>query len=349
MSVVLANPGRPFRTVPVLILLVLTLGVLLVTLAIVSPGGDPRPALGALWRGSLGGEYALVSGTLVRAVPLMLTGLAVSIAFRAGVLNIGAEGQLLVGAAAATAVAGVAVYAGWVAVPLALIAGAVAGAGWGWIAGFLRARFEVLEVISTILLNFVALNVVGWLVRGPLQEPQGTYPQSEALPEAARLIPLIEGSRLHWGILLAVAFCIAAWFVISHTELGFRLRASGFNAVAARSAGGIDSRRMLLGTILVSGAIAGTGGAVEVQGVTFALYENISPGYGYTAIAVALLARLNPLLVLPSAVFFGALESGAAAMQREAGVPAVTAAVVEATLVLLLLAADRVRATRAVS
>jgi general nucleoside transport system permease protein len=229
MSVVLANPGRPFRTVPVLILLVLTLGVLLVTLAIVSPGGDPRPALGALWRGSLGGEYALVSGTLVRAVPLMLTGLAVSIAFRAGVLNIGAEGQLLVGAAAATAVAGVAVYAGWVAVPLALIAGAVAGAGWGWIAGFLRARFEVLEVISTILLNFVALNVVGWLVRGPLQEPQGTYPQSEALPEAARLIPLIEGSRLHWGILLAVAFCIAAWFVISHTELGFRLRASGFN------------------------------------------------------------------------------------------------------------------------
>jgi general nucleoside transport system permease protein len=106
---------------------------------------------------------------------------------------------------------------------------------------------------------------------------------------------------------------------------------------------------MLLGTILVSGAIAGTGGAVEVQGVTFALYENISPGYGYTAIAVALLARLNPLLVLPSAVFFGALESWAAAMQREAGVPAVTAAVVEATLVLLLLAADRVRATRAVS
>jgi general nucleoside transport system permease protein len=308
---------------------------------------DSVLALRALWNGSLGSTYALTSATLVRAVPLTLAGLAVALAFRAGVFNIGAEGQLLVGAAVG-AVIGVRLSAalGVLTLPAELVAGATAGALWAGIAAWLRSRFRVLEVISTIMLNFVALHAVGYLVRGPLQEPLHIYPQSNTLPDVAQMPKLIPGTRLHWGLIAALAAAVLLWWVFRYTAVGFRLRAVGANPDAARSAGLIDVGRVTVAAFLMSGALAGLAGAVELTGVTFALYENISPGYGYTAIAVALLARLNPLAVIGTGFFFGALEAGAGAMQRDAGVPAAFVSVVEAGIVLAVVAFDRLRGDR---
>jgi simple sugar transport system permease protein len=229
-------------------------------------------------------------------------------------------------------------------VPAALAGGAAAGAAWAGIAAVLRRRFGVLEVISTIMLNFVALYGVGYLVRGPLQEPLRIYPQSPTLDAGARLPALIPGTRLHVGFALAVACAAALWWVLRYTAAGFRVRASGLNPSAAASAGRVNVARTTAAAFLASGALAGLAGAVEVTGVTYALYENISPGYGYTAIAVALLARLDPLATLATGVLFGALEAGAGAMQRDAGVPSVVVSVVEATLILLVVAAGRRRA-----
>ena len=300
--------------------------------------------LAALWRGSLGSWYAFTSATLVRAIPLMLTGVAVAIAFRAGVLNIGAEGQLLAGAAAGAAVAlSLGSLPAVIVVVLALIASAVGGAGWAAIAAFLRSRFGVLEVISTIMLNFVALHAVSYLVRGPLQEPTHVYPQSSTLGEAIHLPRIIGAGRLHSGLLLALGICIVAGWVLRRTAAGFRLIAAGESPSAASSAGGIDVMATTTLTFHVSGALAGLAGGVEVLGVTFALYENISPGYGYTAIAVALLARLDPWRVVATALLFGGLEAGAGAMQRDAGVPSTLVTVIEAALILAVVAVGALR------
>lgn len=299
-------------------------------------------ALLALWDGAFGSAYAIWSATLVRATPLLFVGLAVAIAFRAGVLNIGAEGQLLVGAAAATAIA----LAGsaWprpLVVSGMIVGGAVAGAAWAGIAAVLRRRFAVLEVISTIMLNFVAVHLVSWLVRGPLQEPTHIYPQSATIAESGRWPFLIPGQRLHLGFVLGIALALCAWWVLARTATGFRVRAVGDGLRAAVSAGRVDAERAILGVFLVSGACAGLAGASEVGGVTWALYEGISPGYGYTAIAVALLARLDARWVIASAVFFGALEAGAAAMQRNAAVPSVLVQVIVAVVILAVLAGAR--------
>jgi general nucleoside transport system permease protein len=339
-----ARRARRVATDAVTVAAALTLGLLALVALLVAGGYDAPRALRALWEGSFGSGYALYSATLVRATPLILTGLAVTLAFTTGVLNIGAEGQLLAGAAAAAA-AGVhaAGLAAPLAVPAALAAGTLAGAAWALPAALLRRRFGVLEVISTIMLNFVAVHVVGWLVRGPLQEPSRIYPQSASVADAARLPVLLPGTRLHLGFALALAAAVALWWAVRRTAWGFRLRASGASPTAAASAGLIDVPRTAAAAFLASGALAGLAGAVEVGGVTYALYENISPGYGYTAIAVALLARLDPLLVIASGVLFGALEAGAGAMQRDAGVPSVMVSVVEATIILLLVALDRLR------
>ena len=307
-------------------------------------------ALLALWQGAFGSAYAVLSATLVRTTPLLLLGLSVATAFRTGILNIGAEGQLLAGAMAAAAV-GLA-STGWpsaVAVAAMIVAGIVAGAGWAFIAAALRRWFGVLEVISTIMLNFLALHLVSWLVRGPLQEPTRTNPQSATLPDIAHWPTLIPGHRLHLGFLLGLLLALALWVMWRHTAVGFRLRVVGMGARAAASAGRVAVDHTVMGAFLLSGAIAGLAGASEVGGVTWGLYDGISPGYGYTAIAVALLARLDPRAVVPSAVFFGALEAGAAAMQRDAGVPSVVVQVVVAVVVLAVIALDewrRARATR---
>lgn len=332
----LARVPEPLRRVGY-VLIILGVGIPLLLRAM---GFDPIPATAALLRGSLGSGYAITSATLVRATPLILTGLSVAIAFRAGVFNIGAEGQLLAGAAAAMAVSllpGLS-HSRWNPL-IALTIGAMAGGFWAGIAALLRVRFHVLEVISTILLNFVALNLVGYLVRGPLQEPLHIYPQSSTIQAAARLPRILPASRLHVGFLVAIVVALAAWWTVRFTAAGFRLRVIGANPDAARVAGEIDVARTATRAFIVSGAIAGLAGAIEVTGVTFALYENISPGYGYTGIAVALLARLDAAGVIASGLLFGALEAGASAMQRDAGVPAVVVSIVEAIIILGLIVA----------
>jgi general nucleoside transport system permease protein len=323
---------------------IVVVAVVLLALLLALTGHDTGAALAALWRGSVGSPYAIHSATLVRATPLVLAGLAVAVAFGGGVLNVGAEGQLLVGGAVAAAIGvRLAPTLGPLTIPTALLAGAACGAAWAGVAALLRHRFGVLEVISTIMLNFVALYGVGYLVRGPLQEPLRIYPQSPTLDVGARLPMLVPGTRLHVGFALAVACAAAAWWVLRYTAAGFRLRATGLNPFAAASAGRVRVTRTAAAAFLVSGALAGLAGAVEVTGVTYALYENLSPGYGYTAIAVALLARLDPLATLGTGVLFGALEAGAGAMQRDAGVPSVVVYVVEATLILVVVALGRRR------
>ncbi len=310
-------------------------------------GYDVGRAAEALVNGSVGSWYAIGSATLVRATPLILTGLAVALAFRAGVFNIGAEGQFLVGAAAAAAIAlTLPKTPSLILILLALVVGAIAGAVWAWIAAVLRSRFHVLEVISTIMLNFVAAFLVSYLVRGPLQEPTHVYPQTESIVAAAQLPRFGPTTRLHLGFVLALLACAVAWWAVRYTAAGFRLRVVGANPSAARSAGKIDVDRVTTRVFLLSGALSGLAGAIEVCGVTYALYENISPGYGYTAIAVALLARLDPAAVIATGILFGALEAGAGAMQRDANVPSVVVSVIEAGIILALVAADRARAMR---
>ena len=290
---------------------------------------------------------ALFADMLVRATPLILAGLAVAVAFQGGVLNIGAEGQLLVGAGTSTAISlNLGAALGPATIVIALIAGALAGAAWALIAAELRNRFHVLEVISTIMLNFVALYLISFLVRGPLQEPTHIYPQTSSIPAYAQLPIILEGTRLHVGFILAVAGGFIAWWMIRNTAAGFRLRVTGANPQAARVAGMINVELTTRKTFLISGALAGLAGAIEVHGVTFALYENISPGYGYTAIAVALLAGLNPAWVVASGILFGALETGANALQRDAGIPATLVWVAEALVILAVLATERYRLRR---
>ena len=336
-------PLRPSASVtPLVLTLALALGIVALLAAILTLGGfNVGRAMTALVRGAGGSSYAIFSATLVRATPLILTGLAVALAFKAGILNIGAEGQLLTGAAVAAAVAlGMGPSLGAGALVIALIAAAAGGALCAALPAWLQRRFGVLEVISTIMMNFIALYGVGYLVRGPLQEPTRAYPQSSAIPDATHLPILIPGTRLHVGFAIAVIATLAAWYVTRNLAAGFRLRVVGSNPSAAASAGGLDVPAVTFRVFLLSGALAGLAGGVELTGVTYALYENISPGYGYTAIAVALLAGLHPGLVLASGVLLGALEAGAAAMQREAGVPLVLVSVVEALIILAIVGAQ---------
>jgi simple sugar transport system permease protein len=268
--------------------------------------------------------------------PLVLVGLAVAVAFRAGVWNIGGEGQLYAGALAATAVGTVGAFAlpSALLLPAAIAGGALAGALLAGIAALLRVRRGVSEVLSTILLNFIASLLVAWAVHGPLQEASRAYPQSEPLVDAARLALLPGLGRVHAGLLASALLPVALWVLLFRTAAGIRLRAVGLAPEVARFAG-ISPPREVARVLVLSGGVAGLAGAIEVCGVTGRLFENLSAGYGFTAIAVALLARLHPLAVIPAGAFFAALGAGSAAMQRHAGVPSVTVQVIEAFAILL--------------
>lgn len=311
----------------------LAAGLAVSALVVLAAGKDPGATMAALFRGAFGSTYGFLN-VWTKACPLMLTGLAVLVAFRAGFWNIGAEGQLAVGAIAAAWI-GTAhgIPAG--AHPALALAGAfAAGAGWCLIAAWLRVRRGTFEVISTILLNFVALAVLSWLVHGPLMQASGAQPIGELVEASARL-PRLFGRTYtpHAGLLLAVAAVVLARFALARTETGFRMRAVGLNPRAAAWAGVPVDRTVVIAAAL-SGGIAGVAGGVEILGVLGRLYDKVSPGYGFTAIAVALLARLRPLALIPAALFFGALEAGSSTMQQEAGVSHVLVLVVQAVVIL---------------
>jgi simple sugar transport system permease protein len=307
-------------------------------------GFDPIAAGAAMMRGAFGSSNAILSITMVRSVPLILTGLAVALAFRAGIWNIGAEGQLYAGAVASVWVGLVCDALPWfLLLPLVLGSAALAGALWSAIPALMRVRLGIGEVITTILMNFVGIYLAAFMVVGPLQEARGVFNQTDQIAEAARLPLLMPGTRLHAGFLLALMLGAAMWAMFRWTHIGFEIRAVGVAPNAARIAGMIKGNRVVVITFLASGAIAGLAGGVEVAGVTFALYEGLSPGWGYTAIAVALLGGLHPIAVLGTGLLFGAIEAGAAEMQRTAGIPASWVTAVEALVILSVLAVDQLR------
>lgn len=328
-----ASPSRRLATAAVAFAVAATALVVLALLA----GASPGEAVRALAQGAAGSRAAL-GETLARATALVLTAVGASLAFRAGVLNIGLEGQFLAGAVAAATV-GPLVSGAPVAARIALLAAAAAaGALWVLPAAWLEARRGVPEVLSTILMNLVAAAAVSGLVRGALQDPAGDYPQSAALAEAVRFAPLVAGSRATAAILIALLLAILAAIVLSGTPFGLKLRATGLAPAAARAIG-LPAARLRLVAFAASGALAGLAGGLEVLAVTGRLYDPFSAGAGYTGIAAALLGGSSPLAASAAAVLFAALGAGSSAMQRDTGVPAALATIVPGVLVLAVLAA----------
>jgi len=298
------------------ILVSLLLGAFILLLA----GYDVGKSFLALWNASFE-NLRVFAGTLNKTSPLLFTGLAVAISFRGNVFNIGAEGQLLIGAAAATIV-GITFTGlpGPVLIFLMLLSGAMGGALCAYIPGLLKAKYDVSEVITTIMFNYIALQFIGYLVRGPIRDAAQAEPISFTIARQGFLPGLIPGTRLHLGFILGVVIAVFLFFLLFKTYFGYEIRAVGFNRGSARVAG-INVQSTIIGTMLLSGAIAGVGGAIELANVHY-LLEGISPGYGYTAIAVAILASNNPIGVVFASLLFGALGAGATTMQREAGVSA---------------------------
>ncbi len=291
-------------------------------------GRSPGELLAILASGSIGSSFAL-QGTLLKSVPLLLTGLSVAIAFRAGVWNIGGEGQFLIGALGAFLGARYGLIA-------SLAAAVLAGAIWASIATAMRLWRNAPEVLTTILLNFIAIHLLGYAVNGPLQEASGKYPQSDAVPAGAAL-PLLGNLELHAGVVIAVLVAIAAWYLLYRTAEGLRLRATGFNRSAAKWAG-VNVDAQLIRAMAISGAMAGLAGGIELLGVTHRLFERFAAGYGYAGIAVALLAQLHPLGTIASAFFFGALTTGAGELQRTAGISSMVATLAQAIVILAMIA-----------
>jgi general nucleoside transport system permease protein len=278
-------------------------------------GYDLASCARAFWQGTVGNRYGLAS-LLTGACPLILTGLAVALAFRGGALNIGAEGQLLVGGLVATALATKVEAPGWILLPTLFAAGAVGGALWAGIAAALRVWRRVPEVLSTILLNFIAIELVRYAVTGPLEGIRGTA-QTAEIPAGLRLWMLDPATDLHVGILLAILAAPLTHLLIHRTTVGFQLRAVGDNPLAAAYSGMSPARSTFL-AMFVSGGLAGLAGCVELLGRVGSLSQGFTTvGYGYTAIAVAMLARLSPMGVVAAAVFFAALGSGAREMTFE--------------------------------
>ncbi|MFG0317518.1 MAG: ABC transporter permease [Planctomycetota bacterium JB042] len=282
--------------------------------ALVAAGVDPAAAFRSFARGAFATRHGM-GESLVTATPLLLSGLSVALSFRAGLFNIGAEGQLLAGMLCATAIG----TAESPAALLALPASALGGAAVGLLAAWLTLRRGVPEVLATLLLNFVLLHAVGVAVHGFLQEAARTYPQSDPIALAARLPRWLDGTRVHVGVLVALAAAVLLHHLAERSVIGLRWRAAGAAPAAARLAG-FPVRRDLLAAFVLSGLLAGLAGGIEVTGVTGRLYESPSGGVGYAAIAVALLGRLRPASIVLAALLFGALDAGCAAMERDVGV-----------------------------
>ncbi len=317
---------------------------LLVSALLVLWAGAPvRPTWGLLLEGGFGSVFAL-SETLTRAVPLMLTGLAVAVAFQARLFNIGAEGQLYMGALAAVAVGGLHGGAGlqlppFILFPLMIVASALAGGLMLLGPALLKSRLGVDEVVTTLLLNFIVALFISTMLDGPMKDPTAMgWPQSVALQAELELARLVPQTRIHTGLLMALALAALVWLLMRRTVTGFQIRAVGANARAAAFAG-VPVRRTVVLVALLSGALAGLAGALEVAGRTGYLTLDMSPGYGYTGIVIAMLAGLHPAAVVAASIFVAGVLVGADSMSRAAGVPSYLADVIVATSLLSVLVA----------
>ena len=318
----------------------------LFALIVLAAGFDPVQAVAGLLGHALGTSSGLTE-VAVRMVPLTLTGLGIVVAFRARMFNVGGDGQIILGAMAFT---GFAVafpgLSGWILLPVALAAGFIGGAAWGGIAGYLRARYSVNGIIVTIMLNYIAVQVLGWAIRGPMQESAKVFPRSDAVPDSVVLGVLIDGSRLHWGLTIALAATLIVFVLFRFTSFGYRLDAVRESPAAARQ-GGIDDRRVIFLSLAVSGGLAGLAGAVEISAIHQRLQDSFAEGLGITAIAVALLARLNPLFVPLAALIFGVLSVGASALQRQMAIPFPLVHIIEAIVIMSFLVLSYAHARQA--
>ena len=316
---------------------------LVAALLVLWAGASVGKTYSLLLHGGFGSVFAL-SETLTRATPLILTGLAATVAFKARLFNIGAEGQLYAGALAAIAVGGLHGGTGlewspWIVFPLMLLAAALAGALLLLGPALLRTRLGVDEVVTTLLLNFIVLLLVSAMLDGPMKDPTAMgWPQSVALNGELELSKLIKGTRVHTGLIWATTLAVMLWAIFKYTTVGFSIRAVGANARAAAFAGVPVTGTVVLVAVL-SGALAGLAGAIEVAGRTSYVTLDMSPGYGYSGIVIAMLAGLHPIGVLAASVFVAGVLVGADSMSRAIGVPTYIADVIVATSLLSVLVA----------
>ncbi|MEZ0466519.1 ABC transporter permease [Phaeobacter sp. SYSU ZJ3003] len=302
-------------------------------------GGNPFAVFGLILKGAFGSKFAILE-TLNSATPLIFTGLAIAVAFRAKLWNIGAEAQLYAGAVI-TVVLGTGALSLPAPLMLALCAISAMLAGALILLGpaLLKTRLGVDEVVTTLLLNFIFLLFVSYLLEGPLKDPMGMgWPKSARLLPEARLPRIVEGLRLHWGFALALIAALGVWVINTRTTLGYEMRAVGQNAEAAGFAG-IPVTKVILKTALLSGGLAGLAGFSEVSGLKGSLTLDLSPGFGYTGIVVAMLALLHPLGVVVAALFVAAIFVGADSMSRAAGVPSYLADIMLASALLFMVLA----------
>lgn len=326
-------------------LLAFALGAVILLLA----GHDPLAIYGAM----LGGTFGSAGGraeTLVKATPLILAGLGVSVAFRMLVWNIGAEGQLHLGAIAA---AGTALYLlpgapAWLLIPAMALAGALGGALWALIPAALRAFAQVNEIITSLMLNYVAIALADYLVYGPWRNPQGRgFPGTAPIPDAGWL-PRLPGTRVHLGLAFGLAAALILFVALRRTVWGYEIRVIGENPAAARYAG-MDIKRNILLVMALSGGLAGLAGMSELGGIAHQLQRNLSPGYGYTAIIVAWLGRLNPWAIVVVACLFAALLVGGDQLQLATGLPAAIAPLLQGMILFFVLGSEILARYRIVS
>jgi general nucleoside transport system permease protein len=301
-------------------------------------GRSVSTVFGAMWSGSFGTAYGQAQ-TFLAAVPLIFTGLAVAIAFRMRLWNIGAEGQFYLGAFGAAAVA----YAwpswpGVLLLPLMMIGGMVGGAAWGFVPGALRARLDVNEIVPTLLLNYVAILLVDYMVHEVWSDPQAFgFPLGKTFTDGATL-PTLGNTAVHAGAIVAVVAALIIFVVLGRTTWGYRVRVIGENERAARYAGFSIGRNIVV-VMMLAGAMAGLGGMVEVSGVVHKIQANISPGFGYTGIIVATLARFSPVIILPTSLLFGALVVAGNELQT-VGLPSEIVLMLQAVILLFALAGE---------
>lgn len=317
-------------------------------------GANPLEGYAALLEGAFGNKNAWAD-TIVKATPLLLVGLGICIAFRAGVINIGGEGQMIMGALAATLV-GIRLpsWPAWFVVPLALIVGFLGGAIWGGIAGFLKARFNVNEILSTIMMNVIAVQLMNFLLRGPMIDKEQIG--AAAIPQTARLarafdLPRLVPTRLHLGAAIAVLLAVVVYVLLWRTSLGYRIRAVGLNAFAAKYAG-ISINRTIILSLMLSGAFCGLAGAIQVYGLSHRMVtDGTAAGFtgsaGFNGIVAALFGQLHPIGTIPASFFFGALLVGATKMQRAVQVPAALVITLNGLIVIFVVSSELWRRRRA--
>jgi len=307
------------------------------SLILLAAGFHPLTAYMAMWQGAFS-DVRTITEVLIKATPLILIGSGLAVAFRCNIWNIGAEGQFYAGAVASTLVG---IHLGFlpraILLPLILLVGTAGGALWGMLAAWLKIRFNASEIVTTIMLNYVAIIGTGYLVTGPMIEQAGAYPQTARLSPAGMLPRFLPPTRLHLGFIVALLVAVALYILLFKTSTGYAIRTVGINAEAARYAG-INVQKNILLAMAISGGAAGLAGGVELAGVAFRLYQHISPGFGFDGIAVSLLVNNNPLGVIFSGILFGALRSGSEMMQITAKIPSVLVFAIQGLIILAVVA-----------